>query len=406
MYQEKIKAVLQQQGIKQPTLIQKQSYAAIKNGASVVALAKTGTGKTLAYALPVLEKTRPQAAASVVILLPTTELAVQVRRAISPYVKALGLRTLSLVGAGNRRRQEEKLKKRQAEILVATPGRFLDFFSSGRIKLAAVRSLIIDEADDVLEFNKREMLTSLGQNMAAGSQILLFGATASTVVMHAETEFRRRFLLLDVRPEQQSTTKHYFLRVDNQHKLDFLQRLAKLDNFRGILFFDSQASLNHFAGIFQHTKTKLSVLRNDQNKEKQAQALRELASGKVRLLFATDLAARGLDLPNLTYVVNFELPDSLTTYLHRSGRVGRMNRTGIALTLGDDHDQRDLQKMLAGVVDLQRVYFASYRLTTHRPATRLKAQKQAAVKVNHKKKHRKKRKKNKGYHPHYLKEKK
>ena len=186
MYQEKIKQVLIREHKDQPTLIQKESYDAIRNGASLVGLAKTGTGKTLAYALPSLEKAQPGNANSVVIIAPTTELAVQIRHAINPYIHALGLKGVSLVGAGNRKRQEDNLKKKHPEVVVATPGRFFDFFSSGRIKVNQIKTLIIDEADDILEFTKMELLSALGQNLGPDSQILLFGATDSEITRDAE----------------------------------------------------------------------------------------------------------------------------------------------------------------------------------------------------------------------------
>ena len=215
MYQEETKQVLIKQHKENPTLIQKETYDAIRNGASLVGLAKTGTGKTLAYALPSLERAQKGNANSVVIIAPTTELAVQIRHAINPFVHALGLKGASLVGAGNRKRQEDNLKKKHPEVIVATPGRFFDFFSSGRIKLGQIKTLIIDEADDILEFTKLELLSSLGQNLGPDSQVLLFGATDSEITRDAEEIFNRHFLLVDVRNEQKSTTKHYFLQVDN-----------------------------------------------------------------------------------------------------------------------------------------------------------------------------------------------
>lgn len=404
MYQEKIKAVLAKEHKETPTLIQKESYDAILNGASCVCLAKTGTGKTLAYALPVLERIKKGEANSAVIIAPTTELAVQIRHAINPYLHALGLSGVSLVGAGNRGRQEDKLKKKHPEVVVATPGRFFDFFSSGRIKVAQIKSLVIDEADDILEFTKMELLSSLGQNLASEAQILLFGATDSEITQDAEDVFARRFLLIDVRPEQKTTTKHYFLQVDNAHKIEFLQRMTKLDQFKGILFFDSNQTMVRFAGIFGHTKTKFELLANEFGKQRREEALHDLANGKTKLLLATDLAARGLDIPGLTYVINYEIPSEVSTYLHRAGRTGRMNKEGYVVTLGDDHDFRDLKKLLAGEVEVKRVYFAGYHLTQKKP--KLKKKEATAVVTAKVKKHKKRKNKNKGYHPHYLKVKK
>lgn len=407
MYQAEVKQVLQKEHKDQPTLIQKASYEAIRNGASVVGLAKTGTGKTLAYAIPVLERTLKGKANSVVILAPTTELAVQIRHAINPYLHALGLTGVSLVGAGNRKRQEDKLKKKHPEVVVATPGRFFDFFSANRIKTSQIKSLIIDEADDILEFAKLELLSALGQNLDPDSQILLFGATDSEITKNCEEIFARNFLLIDVRQEQKSTTKHYFLQVDNQHKIEFLQRMTKLDHFKGILFFDSNKTMMRFAGIFGHTKTRFELLANEFGKERREKALHDLATGKAKLLLATDLAARGLDIPGVTYVINFDIPSESNTCLHRAGRTGRMNAEGYVVTLGDDHDFRDLKKLMADEVEIKRVYFAGYHLTTDRPKKKAKHVEQQIEKaVLKKKKKRKKHNKNKGYHPHYLKGKK
>ena len=392
MYQEKIQAVLEREHKTKPTLIQKESYEAIKNGASVVALAKTGTGKTLAYALPVLEKAESGAANSVVIFAPTTELAVQIRHAINPYLHALGLKGISLVGAGNRKRQEAQLKKKHPEVIVATPGRFFDFFSSGRIKIGQIKTLIIDEADDILEFTKMELLTSLGQNLGPDSQILLFGATDSEITRDAEELFARHFLLMDVRNEQ---------------KIDFLQKMTKLDGFKGILFFDSNETMMRFAGIFGHTKTKFDLLANEFGKKRREESLRNLANGKTKLLLATDLAARGLDIPGLTYVINYDIPSEVNTYLHRAGRTGRMNKEGYVVTLGDDHDFRDLKKLLEDELEVKRVYFAGYHLSEKQPKPKKeKVKKEQEVSAKKKVKRKKRKNKNKGYHPHYLKVKK
>ncbi|MDF7683361.1 DEAD/DEAH box helicase [Lactobacillus sp. ESL0679] len=409
MMKQEFETVLNKLGLKQPTLIQKETRDAILNGASVVALAKTGTGKTLAYALPALERVKQGMSNSLVIIAPTTELAVQIRHAINPFVHALGLKGVSLVGAGNRQRQEDNLKKKHPEVVVATPGRFFDFFSSNCIRVEQIKTLVIDEADDILEFSKMELLSSLGQNMTADAQILLFGATESEITQKAEEILGRTFLLIDVRSQQETTVKNYFLQIDNAHKIDFVQRLTRLDHFKGILFFDSNQTMMRFAGIFAHTKTKFTLLANEFGKEKREQALHDLKIGKNKLLLATDLAARGLDIPGVTYVINFDIPSEINTYLHRAGRTGRMGANGYVVTLGDDHDFRDLKKLLGDGTTLERVYFAGFKLVTQLPRKK-KAKKAvtaeaAAPAPIKKKKHKKHQNKNKGYHPHYLKQK-
>ena len=408
MYTSKIEEVLTQENKIKPTLIQEKTYEPIINGASIVGLAKTGTGKTLAYGLPVLERIK-QIGGQAIILEPTTELAIQTRNALQKYMNALQLKSLTLVGAGNRKRQLERLRKEKPEILIATSGRLFDFVSEGKIDLDKIKSLVIDEADDILEFTKVDLLASLGQNLEHGAQILLFGASESRITKNVEDLFERQFILIDVRPEQVSTVDHSFLQVSNQYKMQFLQRLTKLDKFKGILFFDSTETEMKFARIFAHSKTPFSVLSNQTNKQEREKILRNFRLGRSKLLFATDLAARGLDIPDLTYVINFEIPSELNTYIHRSGRTGRMNKKGHVVTLGDDHDFRNLKKLLKDEFSLQRVYFEGYHLTTTKPEEQKKKMVNPKDNEPNKKKRttKKKRwrnKKNKGYHPHKRKE--
>ena len=410
MYPETIEKILKQEQKTEPTLIQKRSYEAIENGASVVGLAKTGTGKTLAYGLPVLARIK-KVKGIAIILEPTTELAIQTRNSLLPYAKALNLKTLALVGAGNRKRQLERLRKEKPEILIATPGRLFDFISENKLKINDIKSLVIDEADDILEFTKGDLISSLGQNLSSDAQILLFGASESEITKDCENLFARSFFLIDVRNEQISQVKHYFLQVSNVYKLQYLQRLTKLDNFKGLLFFDSNENESRFARIFAHSKTSFAILNSETNKQKREKILSDFRKGKIKLLFATDLAARGLDLPDVTYVINFEVPNELNTYIHRSGRTGRMNKDGVVVTLGDDHDLRDLRKLVGSEFEIERVYFEGYHLTTTLPKDQKQnnkklqkiKQKSAKNETTTKSKHKKKRwknKKNKGYHPH------
>ncbi|BDR60188.1 helicase [Lactobacillus xylocopicola] len=401
-----IQAVLTKLGLVQPTLIQQETQKIISQGASCIALAKTGTGKTLAYGLPALERITVGQANQMVIIAPTTELAVQIRHALNPFIHAMQLTGITLVGAGNRKRQEDNLKKQHPEVVIATPGRFFDFFSSKRISVDQVKTLIIDEADDVLEFSKLDLLGSFGQNMAPDAQILLFGATESEITRQANELFGRNFDLVDVRAQQQTTIKDYFLQVDNAHKVDYVQRLLRLDHFKGILFFDSNQTMLRFAGILGHTKSKFGLLANEFSKQKRADALRDFKAGRTSLLLATDLAARGLDLAGVTYVINFDLPSEVNTYLHRAGRTGRMGAKGYVVTLGDDHDLRDLKKLLDGELEPVRVYFKAGYLSTEMPKRNpAPSAPQKPEPASKKKKKHKQRNKNKGYHPHYLKKK-
>lgn len=400
MYEGPIKSKFKEQGFNQPTLIQKQTYQVIRDGENLLALAKTGTGKTLAYGLPVLERLK-RIGGQAVIFEPTAELAVQVSQVLRPYVQVLGFQMLGLIGSGNRKRQADKLRRRHPAVLVATPGRFFDFWQGGQIQAGNLRSLVIDEPDDVLEFQNLSLFQALSQDLPLLCQVLLFGATMSTPVARCEAVFQRQFLKIDVRDQQQLHLVHEFLQVDNAHKLDFLQRLVRNRHFKGIVFFDNNRRLKHFAGILGHTKLRFAVLGTDMPSSARQQARQRFIKGQVKVLLATDLAARGLDIPGITDAVNFDLPISRADYLHRAGRAGRMGQLGFVVTLGDDHDARDLAKLTGSQINLHQVFFGRHGLTSkrpHRPANQPGKPKR--------RKRRARARKNKGYHPRKWKEEK
>lgn len=418
--------IFAKQAITALTPIQAATVQLLLDGESIVGLARTGTGKTLAYSLPLLKRVEPGKANSLVIFEPTTELAVQVRDAIKDYVAELGLKVIALVGSGNRVRQIEVLKKKHPEVLIVTPGRFFDMVSENRIHHEQIKQLVIDEADDILESTKLELIASLGQNIPSTSQIALFGATESAITRDAEQIFARPFLMIDVRDQDVSQVKHLFLQVDNRHKLEMFTKLTKVDHFSAMIFFNAVKQLEYFAGVLSHTKVSFDALSNATNKQASKGALKRLAKREIKTLLTTDLAARGLDVFDLLYVVNYELPADKNTYVHRAGRTGRMGKKGTVITLGTDHDLRNLKKMLGAEYEIKRVYFSGRELTTDKPAqaevpqeqevnggqnstalTGTSHQQEPPAHVNErskkleraKRKKRQKKQKNKGYHP-------
>jgi superfamily II DNA/RNA helicase len=388
MYSQAIAKELKKQGLVRPTLIQERSWPLVMAGDNLFALSKTGTGKTLAYLLPVLEKMAQQEGQAV-IFEPTSELALQTNQIAQSYAQALGIKTLALAGSGSRKRQLEKLRERKPQVLIATPGRFFDLLGAKKIKAQDLQILVLDEPDDLLEFKTLSLFEDL-EKRTPQAQILLFGASASQNSRQCEDLFNRTFIQLDLRNEQRLHLRHYFLQVDNRHKLDYLKRVVRLPHFKGIVFFDNNERLNQFASILAHSKLRFAVLGTSQSKQERSKARQAMLTGKVRVLLATDLAARGLDLPGLTYVVNFDLPENWSVYLHRSGRTGRMGKAGTCLTLGDDHDGRRLAALVAGHVDLKRVWFGKKSLVKKQPTARKE------VPEKHKKRLRDR--KNKGYH--------
>ncbi|MGX4645336.1 DEAD/DEAH box helicase [Holzapfeliella sp. JNUCC 80] len=433
-YSENIQNILKEQNITETTEIQSRSYQSIIEGASVVGLSPTGTGKTYAYGLPLIEKTNPGDYQAIIILEPTNELAVQVRDALQPFAKAQGLKTMALVGSGNRKRQIENLKKKKPEIIIATLGRLFDMVTENKVKPQKANALVLDEADDLLVLDSIDMIGSFSDDMPEDSQILLFGATDSETTRNPEEVFGNAFILVDVRPDiTKNNIHHRFLKVSNENRLDVLTRLSSVDDFSAIVFFSSVASLERVAQTMSHRALKFGVLANNENKMQRQRAISDLQKGKIDAIFATDIASRGMDIKNLKYVINYDLPQSQESYIHRAGRTGRMDAEGTVISMGNNHDFRDLKKLANLGDQLQKIYLVGHHLTTDKPFAQPKKEREAqaneqkethinqtreelqnktdkpekefkkAIQSNPKpkkkvKKNRKRRQKNKGYH--------
>lgn len=372
-YNENIQTILKEQEITETTEIQSRSYQSIKDGASVIGLSPTGTGKTYAYGLPLIEKATPGDYQSIIILEPTNELAVQVRDALQPFAKAQGLQTMALVGSGNRKRQIENLKKKKPEIIIATLGRLFDMVTENKIKPEKATALVLDEADDLLVLDSIDMIGSFSDDMPEDSQILLFGATDSETTRNPEEVFGNAFILVDVRPDiTKSNIHHRFLKVSNDNKLDVLTRLSSVDDFSAIVFFSSTDSLERVAQTMSHRSLKFGVLANKENKMQRQRAISDLQKGNIDAIFATDIASRGMDIKNLKYVVNYDLPKTQESYIHRAGRTGRMDAEGTVISMGNNHDFRDLKKQANLGDQLQKIYLVGHHLTIDKPFSKPK----------------------------------
>ncbi|KRN04477.1 DEAD/DEAH box helicase [Holzapfeliella floricola] len=372
-YNENIQTILKEQEITETTEIQSRSYQSIKDGASVIGLSPTGTGKTYAYGLPLIEKATPGDYQSIIILEPTNELAVQVRDALQPFAKAQGLQTMALVGSGNRKRQIENLKKKKPEIVIATLGRLFDMVTENKIKPEKATALVLDEADDLLVLDSIDMIGSFSDDMPEDSQILLFGATDSETTRNPEEVFGNAFILVDVRPDiTKNNIHHRFLKVSNDNKLDVLTRLSSVDDFSAIVFFSSTDSLERVAQTMSHRSLKFGVLANKENKMQRQRAISDLQKGNIDAIFATDIASRGMDIKNLKYVVNYDLPKTQESYIHRAGRTGRMDAEGTVISMGNNHDFRDLKKQANLGDQLQKIYLVGHHLTIDKPFSKPK----------------------------------
>ena len=364
---EPFKELWTQAGFTEETAIQKAVSAPLRTDQNIVGLAPTGSGKTLAFGLPILEKLVPDDGLQALIMAPSQELAIQTRDALQPYAKAVGLTIMGVTGGANVARQKEQLKK-HPEIIVATAGRLLELINNHRVSLARLLTIVIDEADELLREPGLSQVREIAEKAPAEVQLAFFSATSSPILRELPKWFGQEVETIDVRAidKTRGPVNHYFMQGGREREVEWLGKLARMDNFSALVFFNKNSSLGRVAGILRHQKVRFATLESQDRSVSRKQSLALLRKDKIDLLLVTDLAGRGLDIPKLPAVINFEVPRNSTVYIHRAGRTGRMGNPGTVITMGDDHDLRDLRR-IASDYDVKRVYLVDDKLTTDKP---------------------------------------
>lgn len=355
---------------KQPTAIQAAVAEALTQDKSVLGIAPTGSGKTLAFTLPLLPKIMPGAGTQLLVLSPSQELAVQTARVMREWATLIGVKVQSLTGGANLRRQVVKLHA-HPDVVVGTPGRVLHMLDNRHLKLGHLQTLVIDEADDLLRDDTLAVVEDIERATPLTAQLAFFSATMSPVFKDLDVMFGRDIITYDVRDTDHSRgpVQHgYLMARTNQQKTAALRRLCSIKDFRALVFFNSTRTLNYAASRLKHQHIAIGTLGGRQRQTQRERAMRMFRKRQIKLLLTTDLAARGLDIPKLPGVVNFDLPKETNTYIHRAGRTGRQGERGVVLNLGDDHDIRDLKKLLKETdVQLKRMYIGHDKLTDQKP---------------------------------------
>lgn len=365
---ETITKIWQEQGFEAQTEIQAKVYDPLLQGDSIQGLAPTGTGKTLAFSLPILEKIEPKDGLQLLILVSSQELAHQMQQALQPFVAGLGLTQTVVTGNANVQRQIERLKAKP-EVVIATVGRLMELLNKNKLKRKHLKTVILDEADALLFENGQEKLQMILDHLPKPLQFGFFGATTSEAVTDFAAHNRVDLTTVDIRQQLVHTQKvaHLFLKTSPKGKAVILKELSRQKNFYGIAFFRQKNQLIKTDHILHDWHVKTALLDGRKDAQKRQGALQDFRKHKLNLMLATDVAARGLDVEDLTMVINFDLPETKTEYIHRSGRTGRMHRQGRVLSLGNDHDRRLLQQQLGDEVVLKTVYLVDGHLTSQPP---------------------------------------
>lgn len=348
---------LEKMGFTAPTEIQQKTLPVllIDKAQDLVALASTGTGKTAAFGIPLVEKIDPKALyPQALVLSPTRELASQVAEQLKKIGAAKNLNVAVIYGGSSYRTQIAQLKK-GAQIVVATPGRLVDLLEQDLLSLTKVKMLILDEADEMLSMGFQESVNFIlsathpedmdDKTVRASCQTWLFSATMSASVRNLTKRYLEKPFFIEVSTGKglSPTIRHSYFTVRHELKTEGLLRLLRsFPQFYGFIFCQTKVEVNDLEQALLKNNLPVESLHGDKNQKDREFILRRFRSGETRIVVATDVAARGLDIQNLTHVINFSLPWNIETYIHRVGRTGRNGCDGHAFTLVGPHEIRSL----------------------------------------------------------------
>ncbi len=340
--QAELLRAVSEKGYDTPTPIQQQAIPGILEGRDLMGGAQTGTGKTAGFTLPLLQRLmqtgKPRMAGRPVralVLTPTRELAAQVGESVRDYGKYLPLRSATIFGGVKINPQIRTLRK-GVDILVATPGRLLDHIGQGTVDLSQLGILVLDEADRMLDMGFIRDIRRILAHLSVDRQTLLFSATFSGEIRKLARDLLREPMHIEVARQNSAATSisQTIHPVDRDRKRELLSRLIGANDWRQVLVFTrTKHGANRLADQLQKDGITASAIHGNKSQGARTRALGEFKTGKVRVLVATDIAARGLDIDQLPHVINYELPNVAEDYVHRIGRTGRAGNHGEALSL-------------------------------------------------------------------------
>ena len=356
-----IVAALEEQGYQQPTPIQEAAIPKALAGHDLLAAAQTGTGKTAAFMLPSLERLKRYANASaspamhpvrMLVLTPTRELADQIDQNTQRYIKNLPLRHTVLFGGVNMDKQTAQLRS-GCEIVVATVGRLLDHVKQKNIVLNKVEIVVLDEADRMLDMGFIDDIRNIMQMLPRPRQTLLFSATFAPAIRKLAQDFMHSPEVVEVAAQNttNANVEQHVIAVDTHRKRDLLERLiVDLGMQQVIVFCKTKQSADQVARDLARRGLSVSAIHGDKSQQTRLDVLSQFKAGSLRVLVATDVAARGLDIAELPFVVNYEMPVQAEDYVHRIGRTGRAGADGVAISMMDESEQKmyDAIKALTG----------------------------------------------------------
>ncbi len=335
------------------TDIQFKAIPPILKGEDVLAIAQTGTGKTAAFAIPIINKLQKEKSGcsndyiKCLVMVPTRELAIQITEVFDQLAKGTGVRTICVTGGVDQDPQIAKLKK-GVDILIATPGRMFDLISQGYINVNSIRILVLDEADHMLNLGFIKDIKDIVSKLPQNRQTLFFSATIDDRIKKTAYLIVRNAIRIQISPENPVTKNiHNTLAcIEMDDKRFFLERLINEQEGKKILVFvRTKVRAERVLKAMERVNIVTKTIHGDKEQSDRLTVLNEFKNGTIKVLIATDVSARGIDIPNVDYVVNYDLPDQAENYVHRVGRTGRADNKGFAVSFCSNEEKALLKEI-------------------------------------------------------------
>ncbi|MFW5663426.1 MAG: DEAD/DEAH box helicase [bacterium] len=369
-----LKQNLEQQGFRRPTDIQFKSIPPILRGEDVLAIAQTGTGKTAAFGIPVIQilSTRKvigeEYGIRCLVMVPTHELAIQISGVFEQLMKGTGLKVMGLFGGVEQDPQIKKLQK-GIQVLVATPGRMFDLVSQGYLSLNRVEILILDEADHMLELGFINDMRQLIKRLPKRRQTLFFSATINEAIKKLAYELVTNAVRIQISPKDpvSKNIDHAVAFVEMDDKRFFLERFIRQNPESKILVFvRTKVRAERVSKAMERVNIATQTIHGDKIQDERSQVMKNFREGKNKVLIATDVSARGIDIPNVEFVINYDLPDVTENYVHRVGRTGRGVQRGIAISFCSEQEKElldEIEGYLDKPISVMEVSYEDYQAT-------------------------------------------
>ncbi|PTL40527.1 DEAD/DEAH box helicase [Alkalicoccus saliphilus] len=339
---------LKKEGIEQPTVIQERLIPSIDKGSDVIGKSQTGTGKTLAFLLPIINQINTsQRETQYLITAPTRELASQLYDVCQVYTEGTDVTSQLIVGGTDRKRMAEKVSQKP-HIIVGTPGRVLDMIRENAIKTDAVKGFVVDEADQMLDLGFLEEVNGIAASLHENVQLLVFSATIPESLMPFLKKYMNQPKQVEVEPETAAPQKieHWLINDRDRERKEVLSRLTdRINPFLAIIFANTKESADEFYKVLLDKGLNVDVLHGGVPPRKRKKVLKKLQDAEIQYVVATDLIARGIDITGVSHIINAEIPTELEYYVHRVGRTARAGWDGMALTIYGRTDEAAIAKL-------------------------------------------------------------